>query len=113
MEFVWFDLRTEDAAAAERFYGELLGWEVAVHDGMPPTIAGADGPWAMIGGAPRPGGSQWLPSVRVDDVDAATARAEALGASILHEKTTGPAGTLTAIADPTGAPVCLWQPAAE
>ena len=111
-EFVWFDLRTEDAEGAETFYRDLLGWRIARDDGMPPMVAGAEGPWALIGGAVLPGGPQWLPYVRVDDVDAATARAEELGATVLHEKTEGPAGTFAAISDPTGAAIALWQPAA-
>lgn len=110
-EFVWFDLRTADADGAESFYADLLGWRIAKEDGAPPMIAGADGPWALIGGAPLPGGAQWLPYVRVEDVEAASARAEELGATILHERTEGPAGSVIAIADPTGAPVALWQPA--
>ncbi len=111
-EFAWFDLRTDDASGAERFYADLLGWKVAQEGDMPPMIAGPDGPWALIGGAPLPGGSQWLPYIRVDDVDAASKRAEELGAKVIHEKTEGPAGSFTTIADPTGAAVALWQPAA-
>ncbi|MGH3071447.1 MAG: VOC family protein [Gaiellaceae bacterium] len=109
-EFVWFDLRTADAEGAESFYSDLLGWRIARDAEMPPMIAGEDGPWALIGGAMLPGGPQWLPYVRVEDLDEATARAEELGAQVLHAKTEGPAGSVTAIADPTGAPVALWQP---
>lgn len=111
-EFAWFDLRTDDAGGAQHFYSELLGWQIAQEGEMPPMIAGSDGPWALIGGAPLSGGSQWLPYVRVDDLEAATRRAEELGATVLHARTEGPAGAFTTIADPTGAPVALWQAAA-
>ena len=34
--FVWFDLRTDDAAASRAFYERLLGWEVSdVPSGTP------------------------------------------------------------------------------
>lgn len=110
--FAWFDLRTDDAAGAQQFYSELLGWQIAEEGDMPPMIAGANGPWALIGGAPLPGGPQWLPYIQVDDLEAASKRAEELGARIVHERTEGPAGAFTTIADPTGAPVALWQSAA-
>ena len=111
-EFVWFDLRTADREGAEKFYADLLGWQTARDGEMSPMIVGADGPWALIGGPMLPGGPQWLPYIRVEDVDAATARAEELGATVVHERSEGPAGSVTAIADPTGAAVALWQPAA-
>ena len=110
-QFAWFDLRTKDAKSAEGFYTALLGWGVVNEGDMPPMFAGPDGPWALIGGAPLPGGSQWLPYIRVDELDKATEKAKQLGAKVIQEKAQGPAGTFTAIADPTGAPVVLWQPA--
>jgi predicted enzyme related to lactoylglutathione lyase len=104
MGFVWFDLRTADTAGARDFYGSLLGWE-ADGDGM---IAGENGPWAAI----TDGGAGWVPYVQVDDVDQATARAQELGATVLQGRREGPAGTFTTIADPAGAAIALWQPAA-
>lgn len=109
--FVWFDLRTGEPSKAREFYQKLLKWDAATPpDGQGPTVFGApDRPWAAI--VPQAeGGAAWVPYVRVEDVDAATGRARRLGASVLQERTVGPAGVFTVIADPTGAKVALWQP---
>ena len=48
--FVWFDLRTDDAAASRAFYEQLLGWEVSdvsVGNAEVPMI-GNRSPWASI-----------------------------------------------------------------
>ncbi len=54
--------------------------------------------------------SVWLPYVEVDDVDAATARARALGASVLLEPREGPAGWRGVVATPAGGELAFWQP---
>jgi predicted enzyme related to lactoylglutathione lyase len=54
---------------------------------------------------------EWIPFVPVDDVDAASQRAVSLGASILREKTRGPAGEFTVVRDPGGAALALWTKA--
>lgn len=108
--FVWFDLRTEDEAQALAFYRELLQWEIEGGGGQPAMVKGPDGPWASL--APNADGdSQWVPYVQVEDVDAARERAGQLGATIVSEKTAGPAGDFAVIADPAGAMLALWQPA--
>ena len=48
--FVWFDLRTEDAAQSRSFYEQLFGWDVA---DVPPgdtkvPMVGGEQPWASI-----------------------------------------------------------------
>ena len=105
--FVWFSLGTESPDAAREFYRSLLDLQIA-ENGM---VAGAERPWAAIESPPEgDGAAAWVPFVQVDDVDAATERAKGLGAAVLREKTRGPAGEYTTIADPTGAPLALWQP---
>ncbi len=110
--FVWFDLRTADRATARAFYERLLGWETADAPMGEQTLAmvGGEQPWAAIGAPPvADGRAQWLPYVQVADVDDATARATALGGTVLHPKVEGPAGVFATIADPTGAAITLWQ----
>jgi uncharacterized protein len=107
-EFVWFSLGAEDPARAREFYSSLLDWEIA-DEGM---VAGEERPWAAIA-ADGQASAGWLPYVQVDDVDRASARALELGATVLRDKTRGPAGEYTTIADPTGAPIALWQPTAS
>jgi hypothetical protein len=108
--FVWFDLRTTDQERSKRFYEQLLGWEFETGNG-PTMIKGEDGPWGLVADAPGQG-SFWLPYVHVGDVDAATKSAVDLGATVRLAKTEGPAGSFSVIADPTGAELALWQPAA-
>jgi predicted enzyme related to lactoylglutathione lyase len=109
--FVWFDLRTSDQERSQRFYERLLGWEFAAQEGSPTMLMNEGGPWALVADAPD-NESFWLPYVQVDDVEAATKSAVELGATVRQEKTDGPGGTFSVIADPTGAEVALWQPAA-
>jgi predicted enzyme related to lactoylglutathione lyase len=107
--FVWFSLGAPDAGAAREFYRSLLGWQIA-DTGM---VAEGDRPWAAIEELqPANGSAGWIPFVQVDDVDEATERARGLGATVLREKTRGPAGEFTTIADPARAGIALWQPAA-
>ena len=112
-KFVWFDLRTKDVGRAGDFYEKLLGWNVQDQEGHS-MIAGDGGPWAAI--APHTSkeakDGAWVPYVQVDDVDAATARATELGATVLQEAMDGPAGRYSTIRDTGGAPIALWQPAA-
>ena len=107
--FVWFDLRTTDGQKARRFYEQLLGWQFDAGSG-PTMMTGGEGPWALVAeGDDAP--SQWIPYVQVEDVDNATRSAVGLGAAVRREKTEGPGGIFTVIADPTGAELALWQPA--
>ncbi len=106
--FAWFDLRTADGGRARRFYAELLGWEIG-EQGM---ITAGEGPFAAIADGAQHGDGRWVPYVAVEDLDEATDRATALGATVLQHRTTGPAGDFTTIADPDGAAMALWQAAA-
>lgn len=103
--FVWFDLRTPEKDAAERFYGSLLGWKIDDNG----AVAGEGQPWGAVAGDPELSSGHWLPYIQVEDVDAATAQAVELGAAVVQPKTAGPAGHYVTIKDPGGAQVALWQ----
>jgi uncharacterized protein len=103
--FVWFDLRTPARDAAERFYSNLLGWQIADNGGM---AAGGD-PWGAVADDPDLQEARWLPYIQVEDLEEATRRAVELGATVIQDKTAGPAGFFTTISDPGGAQVALWQ----
>jgi predicted enzyme related to lactoylglutathione lyase len=112
-KFSWFDLAVSDPAAAQSFYADLLGWSMAPADGMPPYRAFAmegDEPWAGVLDDDELTRGQWVPYVQVDDLDAATGRATALGARVVRDRMEGPAGSAVTIADPAGALLCLWVP---
>ncbi len=113
--FVWNELLTRDAKSAQAFYTGLLGWS-AREERMGPgayymfQAGGHDvGGLVPITGPEWQGvPAQWLPYIRVDDVDAAAARALALGGTIRIPPTSEPGvGRFCLIADPTGAPVAL------
>jgi predicted enzyme related to lactoylglutathione lyase len=113
----WVELSTPDQQAAQDFYGALFGWSFQDNDMGEmghyyiSQVAGDD--VAGLGGLP-PGmedhPAYWGVYLAVDDVDAATAKVEAAGGTV----EAGPfdvmsAGRMSAIQDPTGARVGLWQ----
>ncbi|MFA6986296.1 MAG: VOC family protein [Arenimonas sp.] len=112
--FVHIELNTRDLDAAKGFYGELFDWtmkELALPNGTYITIAvggGTGGGMRVhpVAGAP----SSWLPYVLVNDIEAATEKARALGASIVEDVTEIPGmGWMSIIRDPTGAALGLWK----
>jgi predicted enzyme related to lactoylglutathione lyase len=113
----WVELSTSDQAAAKAFYGALFGWSFQDNDmgemghyyiGQ---LEGSD--IAGVGGQ-QPGMDEhppyWGVYLAVDDVDATTAKVAAAGGTVEagpFDVTT--AGRMSAIQDPTGAHVGLWQ----
>ena len=90
--FVWYDLMSTDAKAAEAFYRGVVGWRMQ-DAGMPDrsyTILSA-GETAVGGLMPLPpeacgAGAKpvWSGYVAVDDVDAFAARVKQAGGAIHH-----------------------------
>src|SRR5271167_3031060 len=109
----WVDLQTPDQDAAKSFYGELFGWHyddqpmpqgpvysMAVKDGGVVAAIAPQPPAMIAAGAPP----MWNTYIAVDDVDAATKRAEAAGGSVLMQPfDVMDAGRMSFVADPTGA----------
>jgi predicted enzyme related to lactoylglutathione lyase len=115
--FVWFDLTTttsgDDGAGVRDFYGQLFGWTIGPGMGDYQGFATeGEQPWAGILPADAASAGRWIPYVVVDDLDAATKQAMALGGSIVRDKTVGPAGTSIVVTDPGEAAVALFTPAA-
>jgi len=110
-KMVWADLVTPDLAAAERFYGGLLGWTfLTVHTGDSEyAVALADGhPVGGIYQKPiRPGEhrqSTWLTFIAVRDVDATVQVARAHGAKVVSGARSYPSrGRQAVLSDPEGA----------
>jgi predicted enzyme related to lactoylglutathione lyase len=107
--FVWFTNSSEKPSDSVAFYEKLLGWKAA--DGPPgmTMFAGGKGPFAGV--SEKKAALGWIPYAQVDDVDAATEKAVALGAEVIEKKSRGPAGEFTVVRDPGGATVALWQKA--
>ncbi len=108
---VHLELHTHDLAVASEFYRELLQWQseridcrwgtyhaLSLGDGLQGGIVECGTPQAM-----------WLPYVEVDRIDAATARARELGASVLLGPREGPAGWRSVVSRPGAGEIALWQ----
>ena len=118
-KFVWFELVTSDAKAAQAFYGEVLGWKAQAFSMGPSSydmILAGDTLDTMVGGyAPaRDGGTaRWLSYVSVEDVDAAAKAAAANGGRVVDPPSDVPGvGRRARIADPLGAEICPFRNAA-
>ena len=110
-DFIWYELMTTDADAAQAFYEPLLGWAVRSAD-MPDMdyrlAATADNDVAGI--MERPGDASsamppaWLGYIGVDDVDAMVKSIESGGGAAHMPPTDIPGvGRFAFMADPQGA----------
>jgi uncharacterized protein len=117
--FVHVELGTTDIDQAKSFYRALFDWQlndVEMGGGMTYTLIGVgEGTGGGMMKHPMPGApSAWLPYVLVDDIRAATDKAKSLGARIARDVTAVmDEGSLSIIADPTGAMLGLWQAKAK
>ena len=115
----WVDLQTTDQSAAKQFYTSLFGWSYA---DQPMPDGGAVYAEATVNGetvaaiAPMPPGApegmppRWNTYLAVDDVDASVDKVAPAGGQVLMQPfDIGDAGRMAVVADPTGAPVALWQ----
>ncbi|MBI5086047.1 MAG: VOC family protein [Acidobacteria bacterium] len=117
--FVWYELMTNDTAAAKEFYGKVVGWTMQDLPGpaMTYTMLNAGGvdvgglmafPPGVCGPDAKPA---WLGYVGVDDVDAAAAQLEKLGGKVHRTPCDIPnVGRFAVVADPQGAVFYLFRP---
>ena len=113
--FVHVELNSTDVGAAKTFYSKLFDWKLEEvpmgPEGNYTVIKVGEGTGGgmmkqMMPGAP----SSWLAYVLVDDIEAATRKAQSLGAKVLKEVTEVMGmGWFSIIVDPTGAPLGLWK----
>lgn len=111
----FFEVTSADHERAQRFYGELFGWQVTADPSMGgyalvDTGAGDGAVGGGIDPSETPGDTGVRIYVRVPDLSAALARAEELGGTRLVEPTDLPAGygRFAMFADPDGNSVGLW-----
>jgi uncharacterized protein len=112
--FVHVELMSTDIDKAKTFFGRLFDWELEdmpMSDMTYTIVRVGEGTGGGMMKNPMPGGSSmWVPYVLVDDVAAATKKAESLGATVMKEKTEVPnMGSFTIITDPTGGVLGLWE----
>lgn len=114
--FIHVELNTADPETAKAFYSRLFEWELE----ETPNSAVPDNSYTMIkvgtgtgGGIMKqvPGGpAGWLAYVEVADIEAATAKAKALGGKVMKDVTeVAGMGWFSFIQDPTGAVLGLWK----
>jgi uncharacterized protein len=108
---VHLELHTCDLKRAELLFAQLCGWHAERIDAGSASYVALDLGPAFGGGivqceAERP---VWLPYVQVDCISDATARARALGASVLVEPREGPAGWRSVVDTPAGGEIAFWQ----
>ena len=121
-DFVWYELLTSDADAAQEFYGPLLGWRFVdsgqadrdyriIHtaDGI------AGGVMSMTAAMKRGGGRPiWLGYIAVDDVDRTVESISAAGGKVYMPSTDVPdVGRLAMLTDPQGAPFYVMRGSSE
>ena len=113
--FVHVELHTQDLAKAKQFYSSLFGWnlqDVPMADGGNYTLIGVgDGTGGGMMTCPDPNAPPgWMAYVGVDDIDASTQKARALGAKVLQDvMKVGEYGWMSLIQDPTGAVLAMWK----
>jgi len=119
-QFIWYELLTTDADAAQRFYGDVVGWKVAPsgQPGMdyrmltPPDGEQVGGLMQlteqMLQSGARP---VWLGYISVPDVDATVTAVEAKGGKTqMPANTIENVGRMAMVTDPQGAPFYVMTP---
>ncbi|GGQ43725.1 VOC family protein [Couchioplanes azureus] len=113
----WFEIGTDDPAAAERFYGDLFGWSFADDpSGMPYRIITTPEGSANGGVFPTGGRSPNYAvfCVVVDDTEEACRRAEEAGGSVLVQPQKTSTGLVFAhLRDPGGNHFGIYSPPAD
>jgi predicted enzyme related to lactoylglutathione lyase len=105
------ELHTPNQARAAAFYSELLGWRPERVEAGGRSYLALDLGEGPGGGIVECGTEQalWLPYVFVPQIDAATERAQELGAKVLLGPREGPAGWRSVVESADGGEIALWQ----
>lgn len=112
----WIDLASSEPAKLKVFYEALFGWRAGEAS---PEFGGyfmffrEDAPvaGALVNPAPSARPDHWRVHVEVGDVEATLRRAVEHGATVLEvAEPIGELGVSAVIADPSGAPLGLWEP---
>jgi predicted enzyme related to lactoylglutathione lyase len=112
-KFIWFELATDEPAAASRFYESVFGWRFRAVAGAPASYTIIESAGTRVAGMferERPPGGErgalWLALISVSDPLAAVRYAEQNGGAVLAPAASfGGRGTHALLRDPEGAPV--------
>ena len=114
-EWLWFELWTDDPGKAVAFYRDVFGYTVGAADGRADAYVLTAGGRARAGVMRSPDPklpAAWIPYVRVADLPAAVARAEANGARVVVAPQPHHRSQVAVLMDPLGAPFAMadWRP---
>ncbi|HJO65607.1 MAG TPA: VOC family protein [Sphingomonas sanguinis] len=118
--FIWYELLTDDVAAAQDFYARLIGWQVGdsgIADIDYRIVATPEG--EAIGGLMQrppgsPGGAVWLGYLPVVDVDESVeAIVEDGGQVLMPAWSMAGVGRMALVTDPLGAPFYIMAAEAD
>jgi predicted enzyme related to lactoylglutathione lyase len=114
--FVWFELRTPDAKAAQKFYADVVGWnasEMSIPGGPATTLLGPGAETALhIELLDKSARAQFVSYVHVDDVDACATRVAKAGGTVHGAPFDVPTiGRMVEVSDPDGARFFLFHSA--
>ena len=118
-DFIWYELLTSDADAAQDFYGKLLGWTFADSGYTGVDYQNFSAGDQIVGGLMKitdemkNSGAEptWLGYIAVDDVDKSVKALEAGGGSVLMPALDMDGnGRMAMVADPQGVPFYLMKP---
>ncbi len=109
-DLVHFEIPADDSARARQFYGDLFGWQFSEQPGPTEYWISETSAGPSLGLIPRAGRERRpLLYFEVADIDAATARVEALGGAVSVPKTAVPGkGWLVKFTDPERNLFGLW-----
>jgi predicted enzyme related to lactoylglutathione lyase len=113
--FVWYELLTTDIAAAQVFYGKVVGWDArdaSTSDFAYRMFTVGNAPMAGLMNLPEEGlrkgaTPRWAGYVAADDVDMTAARIRHLGGTLYVPPTDSNIGRISVIADPQTATLAL------
>jgi uncharacterized protein len=111
----WADLNTPDSGKAKPFYEALFDWNIALGDNDKSGYLHIKNGHEYIGGIPPVRDPKtpphWMIYFLVSDVEASTAKAQALGAQVyMPAMDIEKVGKMAVIADPQGAAFALFTP---
>ncbi|MEZ5568274.1 MAG: VOC family protein [Halioglobus sp.] len=118
-DFIWYELMTTDADAAQAFYGGLIGWRFEQGPEPDTNYRIFSSPVSNVGGVLQltremtEGGAQpmWAGYIAVDDVDASAVAMQAAGATLYREPwDIQQVGRMAFLADPQGAKFYVMKP---
>ena len=115
--FSWAELDTRDRDGAERFYGEVFGWEAepieqdgrVVYESWKLGARTIGGMLPMDESFPAEIPANWLAYFGIEDLDGAAATVERLGGRTIMPPQSVPSGRFAVFADPQGAVFGLVQ----